>query len=159
MSPEIKDRIGVALGRIASGVFVVTARHGGRETGMLASWVQQAGFDPPAVSVAIKRGRPILGLIEASGAFYVNVLPAEPIALFRHFGRGFSLEENAFAGLATSAAPGGAALADRIAGLSCRLSGRVSAGDHEVLIGEVIDGDGNGSASPHVHLRRQGWSY
>ena len=30
-----------ALGRIPSGLFVLTLRHGGRETGMLASWVQQ----------------------------------------------------------------------------------------------------------------------
>ncbi len=40
--------IAQVLGRIPSGIFVLTVGDDtGRETGMLASWVQQASFDPP----------------------------------------------------------------------------------------------------------------
>jgi flavin reductase (DIM6/NTAB) family NADH-FMN oxidoreductase RutF len=46
-----------ALGRIPSGLFILTARRGTLETGMLASWVQQCSFDPPLVMAAIRRGR------------------------------------------------------------------------------------------------------
>ncbi|MBI3469346.1 MAG: flavin reductase family protein, partial [Planctomycetes bacterium] len=37
------DPIGPILGRLPSGVFILTARDGTDETGMLASWVMQAG--------------------------------------------------------------------------------------------------------------------
>ena len=48
------DAIGPVLGRTPSGVFILTASSGdGQETGMLASWVQQASFDPPAITVAV----------------------------------------------------------------------------------------------------------
>jgi hypothetical protein len=46
-----------ALGRIPSGLFILTARFEDQSTGMLASWVQQVSFDPPLVSVAVKKGR------------------------------------------------------------------------------------------------------
>ena len=48
--------IGAVLGRVPSGVFILTASDGqGKETGMLASWVQQAGFDPPCDTVAVNQ--------------------------------------------------------------------------------------------------------
>jgi hypothetical protein len=46
-----KREIGEALGRIPSGVFIATAEEGSEKVGMLASWVQQAGFDPPTRSI------------------------------------------------------------------------------------------------------------
>ncbi|MBC8108463.1 MAG: hypothetical protein H7Z14_17895, partial [Anaerolineae bacterium] len=46
---EQKLPIGKALGRIPSGVFVLTAAHAGERMAMLASWVQQAAFEPPAI--------------------------------------------------------------------------------------------------------------
>ena len=46
------------LGRVPSGVFILTASDGeGRETGMLASWVQQASFEPQQVTVAVNGTR------------------------------------------------------------------------------------------------------
>ena len=54
-----------ALGRIPSGLFVLTARNGERETGMLASWVQQCSFTPPCVSVALRKGRELIPVVSA----------------------------------------------------------------------------------------------
>ena len=44
---------------------------------MLASWVQQAGFDPPAITVAIKKGRYVVDWINDGAPFVVNVLSDE----------------------------------------------------------------------------------
>ena len=42
------------------GVFILTARHENRAHVMLASWVrEQASFDPPTLSIALARNRPI----------------------------------------------------------------------------------------------------
>ena len=53
-----------ALGRIPSGLFVLTVRNGAKETGMLASWVQQCSFDPPRLTIAIRQGRDVLEWLE-----------------------------------------------------------------------------------------------
>ena len=41
MANASTKELAAPLGRIASGVFILTARHGTEETGMLSSWVQQ----------------------------------------------------------------------------------------------------------------------
>lgn len=150
--------IGRALGRIPSGCVIVTARHGNRRTGLLASWVQQAGMEPPAVSVAVKKGRPIERLIDDARHFVLNVLGAEPTAILKHFGRGFTLEEDAFAGLRVEDVEGGVALADRIARLTCRVHGKHDAGDHWLYVGHVTAADAT-DAAPYVHIRKNGLNY
>ena len=60
MSDTTRINSMAALGRVPSGLFILTARVGDRETGMLASWVQQCSFDPPQVSAAFARDRWVL---------------------------------------------------------------------------------------------------
>ena len=55
-------QLAAALGRIASGIFVLTLKRDAVETGMLASWVQQCSFHPPRISVAINPGAPLASL-------------------------------------------------------------------------------------------------
>ena len=88
-----------ALGRVPSGLFILTARQGDQETGMLASWVQQCAFDPPRLSVALARNRWSLGWLTPGALFTVNVIPEGEKALIVHFGKGFGPGEPAFIGL------------------------------------------------------------
>ena len=54
MSPELKSKLTPVLGRIPSGVFILVGGDGaGRRTGLLTSWVQQASFEPPQVTVML----------------------------------------------------------------------------------------------------------
>ena len=89
--------LGQALGRVPSGLFILTVSHEGRSTGMLASWVQQAGFEPPMVTVAVASRRYAGDWIAASGRFTLNQIPAGNKPLLRHFGRGFEPDAPAFA--------------------------------------------------------------
>ncbi|MCK6457871.1 MAG: flavin reductase family protein [Phycisphaerae bacterium] len=159
MNATTQEQIARALGRIASGCFILTARAGTKRTGMLASWVQQAGFEPPAVSVAVRKGRAIESLIDESKHFALNILGEDPVAMFKHFGRGFTLDEDAFAGLDAKDCAGGIVIANRIGRLSCRVTGKHDAGDHWLYVGEVIDAEGDDAQRPYVHLRRNGMNY
>src|SRR5436305_10749406 len=76
-----------ALGRVPSGLFVLTARHGGDETGMLASWVQQCSFEPPQVSVALRQGREVQAWLTDGAAFTLNILDDSQTDMISHFGR------------------------------------------------------------------------
>ena len=96
---ERRKKLLAALGRIPSGLFIVTVRHGDAETGLLASWVQQCSFDPPQISVAVKSGRDVWSWLTEGAAFTVNILDDSQSDMIGHFGRGFALTEPAFTGL------------------------------------------------------------
>lgn len=159
MNASTREQIGPAVGRIPSGLFILTARHGDSRTGMLASWVQQAGFEPLTLSVAVRKGRAIERVIDQSGRFALNQLAAEPGSLLKHFARGFGPDEDVFAGLDAREVAGGIGLADAMSVLSCDVRGRHDAGDHWLYIGAVVAAECSGDQAPYVHVRRSGLSY
>lgn len=152
-----KELIGAVIGRIPSGVFIVTARQGDRRVGMMGSWIAQAGFDPPCVSVAIHPEREIYPLIQEAGHFSVNVLSNENMNLMKTFSR-YSPEQ--FDNIALTDTPYGVTLNDAVAVMQCKLKGKFDAADHHLFIGEVVGGDYlNRELSPMVHLRKSGFNY
>lgn len=149
-----------ALGRVPSGMFILTVAAGGRETGMLASWVQQCSFDPPRVSAAVAKGRWVLDALADGVPFTVNVLAEGDKKLVAHFGKGFGPDEEAFAGLDVLREPGHApALTAAHARIHCVASGRLDAGDHVLVLGTVVGGAVQHEARPATHVRRTGKHY
>src|SRR5687768_3423944 len=115
---DIRNTIGKALGRIPSGVFVLTASHDDESSAMLASWVQQASFQPPGVSVAISRHRAVVPLIRRSNQFALSIIPENDTTLMKRYARGVKPDEDAFAGMRTLQTPSGLpAFADALAWL------------------------------------------
>src|SRR5438874_8895291 len=130
-----------ALGRIPSGIFVLTLARDGVETGMLASWVQQCSFEPPQISVAIRRDREIVSLLGEGAPFTLNILEAAQTDMIVHFGRGFALKEDAFAGLDVQRdRANGPVLTEALGYLECEVAGRFNGGDHDLFLGRVLGG-------------------
>ncbi len=152
--------LAAALGRIPSGLFIVTLRHGTAETGMLASWVQQCSFDPPQISLAIRKDRDLLAWLTLETAFTVNILDDTQTDMIVHFGKGFALGEPAFTGLEIDH-PRGAppVLCEALAYLECRVVSRVAAGDHDLVLGRVVAGQLLSEGHPMVHVRKSGMHY
>ncbi len=149
------------LGQIPSGLFVLTARHDAQETGVLVSWVMQAGFEPPTVSVALRTGRLACEWLDAGAAFVLNLLPDDDKSHLKHFGRGFAPEENAFAGVEIDRTPSGIpVLRDTVGHLECRPLRSIDSGDHRLFVAEIVGGRaGKEGKSPIVHIRRNGQKY
>ncbi len=156
---EDREEVGLALGRIPSGCSILTVTHAGRSTALLVSWIQQASFDPPCITVCVKRGRPAAPLIDASGKFVLNVIGEDPTPMFRRFAKGFTLDEDAFAGLHTEPTPFGPLIDECIAHLGCRVLQKVPVGDHDIYAAEVLAAHVLDRQSPYVHLRTTGLSY
>jgi flavin reductase (DIM6/NTAB) family NADH-FMN oxidoreductase RutF len=157
---ELEDSVAAALGRIPSGCFVLSVSHGEQSTGVLVSWVQQASFDPPAITVCLKHGRTAIQWVDASGKFLLNVIGRDTAAaMFRHFGRGFTLGEDAFAGLETEPSEFGPLVRSGIAHLGCRVLNKISAGDHYLYVAEVVWGRADDGREPYTHLRKSGLNY
>jgi flavin reductase (DIM6/NTAB) family NADH-FMN oxidoreductase RutF len=148
-----------ALGRVASGLYVVTARLETGETGMLATWVQQCSFDPPLISVAVGRER-ALGALPLGGRFTVNILSEGQTHYISHFGKGFSANVSPFEGVEVIHPQEGViALGDALAWLSCELTARFSTGDHDLFIARVIEGHLLHEGKPMIHIRKSGLHY
>lgn len=145
-----------ALGRIPSGLFVVTVH----DTGMLGSWVQQCSFDPPQLTVAIRKGRFVLEWLTDGTAFAVNVIPEGQKALVAHFGKGFESGQPAFDGVEwTRHGDSAPMLTAALACLDCRVVTRFDAGDHVLVVGRVVSGTVNQDGTPAVHVRKNGLHY
>jgi flavin reductase (DIM6/NTAB) family NADH-FMN oxidoreductase RutF len=127
---------------------------------MLTSWVQQCSFNPPLVSVAIKRDRPIANWLTPGTEFTLNILDHTQTDMVAHFGRGFDLGQPAFEDLEIER-PAGVApvLQEAVAYLVCRVTGCHQFGDHDLFLGEVIGGRVLGEGPPMVHVRKSGAHY
>ena len=154
------EPMAAALGRIPSGLFVLTMQRGDVETGMLASWVQQCSFNPPLISLAINPKRDIATLLTADSLFTLNILEDTQTDMIVHFGRGFSLEEPAFTGLEVNRGQSnGPILAESLAFLTCQVKNRYPTGDHDLFVAQVIDGRMLDEGHPMVHIRKSGSHY
>lgn len=159
MSKAADNDIAAVLGKIPSGCAVLTATHDGEASGMLVSWVQQASFEPLLLTVAIKAGRPILDLMDASGRFVLNLIGQDPKTMFQHFGKGFAPGEPAFEGLACRESSYGVILELSLGYLECVVESRMQAGDHWLYVGKPISGASLGTMEPFVHIRKSARSY
>ncbi len=152
--------LAAALGRIPSGVFILTATKDAVETGMLASWVQQCSFQPPLITFVLQRNRPIADLLNPGAAFTLNVLEAAQTDMIAHFGKGFALADNAFAGLdICRTPPHGPILSEAHAYLFGKVVERKPTGDHDLYIAEVTAGSLLEDGQPMVHIRKNGFHY
>ncbi len=154
-----EEGLKAALGRIASGLYAVGAMDEGRRVGMLCSFVEQAGFEPPMISIALGHDRPLRRVLDGGGLFSLNILGAEDKKLFAAFASG--REEDPFAAFTlVDNGHGLPQLADALAWLACRPCGSVAAGDHVVYVAEVIDGCLHREVGePMIRVRKNGFSY
>lgn len=149
-----------ALGRIPSGLFILTTGRGDDATGMLASFVQQAGFSPPVVTVALGKDRSIVPQLRLCGAFCLSILHDASSSLVKHFARGFEPGQPAFEGVEIAIGDNGVPYLTRAhAHLACRVVGETAWSDHLVFAGEVVAGDRIDDEPPLTHVRKSGSSY
>lgn len=158
------ETIGRVLGRVPSGVFIVTAGDGeGLETGLLASWIQQAGFEPPTISVAVNKSRYLNDWLAKHPRLVINVVGDKQFEFLKHFGKGFEPEQPAFEGLMIERAKNGLpVLADAIGFLEGSITGQVESGDHTIYLVEIEHAGAHETldeSQPYVHVRKSGFGY
>lgn len=127
-----------AIGRFATGVTLVTGWSGeGAPVGCTANSVASVSLDPPLLLICMKRDSESLIAFERTGRFGVSVLPAgmEEVAL-RFAGEG---RADRFRGVELrTEGVGSPILTEALGWMDCRVWSSVDAGDHRILIGEVL---------------------
>ncbi|MGH2414141.1 MAG: flavin reductase, partial [Microcystaceae cyanobacterium] len=151
-----------ALGRIVGSLCIVTCKQGELGGGMLASWVSQATFSPPGLTIAVAKERAIESLLHHDSLFVLNILPeGNHLSLMKHFLKPFAPGEDRFAGVETETAENGSLiLKDALAYLECRVNNRMECGDHWIIYavaqkGKLLQTEGITA----VHHRKSGSYY
>ncbi|MBZ0136750.1 MAG: flavin reductase family protein [Planctomycetes bacterium] len=150
-----------ALGRVPTGLYIVTAENNGQRAAFLASWVCQAGFSPPAISVAVKQDRPIMRQLSRGAHFAVNILGADDKKLMGQFAKGFDINEDPFANANIARTDNNTPyLPDALAFMDCRLMRVLEPStEHNLIVGEIVGGRMLKEGEPWVHVRKSGDHY
>jgi flavin reductase (DIM6/NTAB) family NADH-FMN oxidoreductase RutF len=153
--------IGRALGRVPSGLFVLSVGRRPKVQAMLVSWVQQVGFEPPALTIALAKDRPMLEVVKRDGVFALSVLGKSQSAVFKRYARPFPAEADPFDGVDVRETPAGqVVLADAVAWLECAVLQVCDFdGDHALFIARVTAGALAGEEPSFTHLRGNGLHY
>jgi flavin reductase (DIM6/NTAB) family NADH-FMN oxidoreductase RutF len=128
-----------ALRKFASGVTIVTVALGDELHGATASSFASVSLNPPLILVCLDKSSHTRELLLETEVFAVNVLGADQAEV----ARAFSLKGvKQFDSLSHRAGIGNAPLLDdAIAWIECRLERVIEAGDHDIVIGDVVSCD------------------
>ena len=127
--------------RLTLGVYVVGVADAERRDGFTAAWVMQVSFDPLLLAVSVNPANASHSLLRSGRGFAVSVLKRGQLELARRFGTQSGRDADKLAGLRWRPGRHGAPiLEDALAYFDCELSGSMRSGDHELVVGRVVDG-------------------
>jgi flavin reductase (DIM6/NTAB) family NADH-FMN oxidoreductase RutF/catechol 2,3-dioxygenase-like lactoylglutathione lyase family enzyme len=127
--------------RLTHGVYVIGVAHEERRDAFTAAWVMQASFDPVFLALSVNTRNASYPLLHAGGGFAVSVLGRGQLELARYFGTRSGRDEDKLAGIRWRPGRRGAPILEQaLAYFECDLTTSLRVGDHEVVIGRVIDG-------------------
>lgn len=127
---------------------------------MTANWLTQAAFEPPMVVVAVENTSRTIGMIRDSHHFAINVLLKGQRDLAGKLGRTSDQAPHKLKGIKTKPAPvsGAPILADCLGWVECRVVATLPAGDHTLVLGEVVAAGVEHEGEP-LTLEEAGFKY
>lgn len=128
------------MGRFATGVSVMTTAHGDIRHGMTANAVASVSLDPLLALACVEREKNMRDLVHASGIFALSFLHETDEGVAVHFAdpyrpRGAEQFREIECHTAVTGAP---ILSTAIAYVDCEVHSTFEAGDHEIVVGEVV---------------------
>lgn len=158
----VTPRTEQALGRVVGSLCILTTSTNELKGAMLASWVSQATFNPPGLTIAVAKERAIESLLYSGSPFVLNILEeGKHIGLMKHFLKPFGPGEDRFQNVNLDTANNGSPiLTDSLAYIECTVAQRMECGDHWLVYataqsGKVFNPDGLTA----VHHRQSGSHY
>lgn len=126
------------MGHFATGVAVVTSREAdGTFRGLTANSFASVSLSPPLVLVCLDRRSVTHASVVETGAFAVSVLSAGHERLARRFSGGKRSERFTDLGVRKERT-GSPVIDEALAWLDCRVHQVHPAGDHSIVVGEVL---------------------
>jgi flavin reductase (DIM6/NTAB) family NADH-FMN oxidoreductase RutF len=139
------------LGRLASGVSVVTTRSPeGKDHGMTVTALSSLSLEPPLILVCVDRAATMYDALREAPHFAVSMLTSEQEIISRRFAE---TSDTKFEGVGFSRdATGCALIDDALAHLECSMWAQYEGGDHTIFVGQVVRAK-TGEAKPLLYYR------
>ncbi|MGW5371181.1 flavin reductase family protein [Streptomyces sp. NPDC004009] len=136
--------------RHAAGVAVITARGPAGPAGFTATSLTSVSAEPPLVSFGIGTGASSWPAVAAAEHVGVHILGEHQSDLAATFAR--SGADRFGTPTVWREGPRGVPVLDGVlAWLVCRVVGRIPAGDHRIVLAEVVFGDSTGAGRPLLY--------
>jgi flavin reductase (DIM6/NTAB) family NADH-FMN oxidoreductase RutF len=126
-----------AMGRFTTGVTVVTTHYEGQDWGMTCNSFNAVSLEPAMVLWSIRKQAHSHQAFTRSGSYLINVLNADQKDTALRFASGPQPQRFAEQAIERTTQKN-IKLDGSVAWFECRLAQVVSAGDHDILIGEVL---------------------
>ena len=159
-----KDPIKESLNMIPYGFYLFTTRHEDEVNIMVTNWFSQVSFTPQLVAWGLQKTSHSYGLVEKGRVFAVNIFKKDDEEIVKNFTK--SREKNPDKVKNATYTPAPETGCPVVEGAAAYLELKVVAildvgGDHDVVVGEVINAGVNESiqASDTLTLPHLGWSY
>ena len=137
LADEIVNRV---MWRIPNVLCLLGSRHGDEWNGMTTSWVTQVSMEPVLLAVSVDNKAVTKRLIDAGGAFTVNLWSRNDTRPFVKFSKPATYENGALNGRPVHTGVTGAPIfSEAVAYLDCTVWSSVEAGTHTLYLGEVVD--------------------
>jgi flavin reductase (DIM6/NTAB) family NADH-FMN oxidoreductase RutF len=144
-----------ALAHWASGVTVVTTQWQGENYGLTASSFTSVSLEPPLVSACLSRSLHTHDALVGSGVFAVSILASDQIDTGIRFAGLVPERGDRFVGLeCDSAVTGCPIIRGCLAWLDCRVYQSIEAGDHSIIVGEVLAASSRDDGLPLLYYHR-----
>jgi flavin reductase (DIM6/NTAB) family NADH-FMN oxidoreductase RutF len=137
------------MGRFATGVTIITTRHGDHLHGMTANAVSSLSLDPMLVLVCVDKSADTHDILLKTGFFAVNILGKDQEELAMKLATKKDSWSHGLEDVGYEVAQTGAPIIDgSIAYLDCKTLTEHHGGDHTIFIGEVLEAKELSEAPP-----------
>jgi flavin reductase (DIM6/NTAB) family NADH-FMN oxidoreductase RutF len=139
------------MGRFATGVTVVTATSpDGKPSGMTVNSFNSVSLDPPLVSICVDREADMHVTLTGQTGFVVNILSSDQESISRRFAEN---RPDRFNGVGYRLSSDGHPIIEGVlAHIECTAHNSMNAGDHSVVLGQVVGGS-SGEGYPLLFYR------
>ena len=147
-----------SLRMFSYGVYILSSVNEGEYCVSTITWASQASFEPPMISVCIKRNSASYEIVKKRGEFILHLLGDNQKELASTFFKPTIFENEKLNGQEFSLENNLPLLKDIPAYIQCKVVEILENGDHPLFLAEVVDAKINNNSDP-LELRKTGWTY
>ena len=148
MNEDAKKNV---LRKIPYGLYVIGVKDGDACHAFTGSWFSQCSMKPPRVMLGVRHGTHSSDMLKKGRAFSVNLVAKEDRKILEQFFKPTPAHGDRFGELGFALKVTGTPILDAaIAYLECEVKEILDAGDHSIVVGEVLEAEVRRDESPLV---------
>ena len=137
---------------IRTGVHIVTSAYRNQPAGCTCVWLTRASFDPPLIAVLMAPNQHTYRTIVSGKRLCVNIMGVSSLDLTRSFGFTSGFNKKKFADVPYRKSSNGSPILEAaVAYLDCRVTKVLPAGDHHIVLAEVLNAQMQSDEPPLVY--------